>query len=216
MLSTCILAHRGLWQTKKDANSRESLQAALEAGFGIETDLRLTPEGDVVLSHDPISQDYDKLPTMEWLVEMHRSISPSSVLAFNIKSDGLHDFIMDSLSHLSQDQYFLFDMSVPDLLHGLHTGLCQFTRASTYEDPKPFASITSGVWVDCFTEIYPAIHDLAKLHTLFDRLAIVSPELHGRDHLPFWDMLRVSGLPNDSSVMICTDYPRHALSFFSK
>ena len=216
MLSNCILAHRGLWQAKKDANSHEALQAALEAGFGIETDLRVTPKGSVVLSHDPIAQDYEKLPTIEWLLETHRLISPSSVLALNIKSDGLHGLIMDSLSHLSQEQYFLFDMSVPDLLHGLDTGLCQFSRASTYEDPKPFASITSGVWVDCFTDVYPAIHDLIALYADFGRLAIVSPDLHGRDHLAFWDMLRVSGLPNDSSVMICTDYPKQASSFFSK
>lgn len=214
MLSRSILAHRGLWQSKRDANSHQALQAALEAGFGIETDLRLTPSGRVVLSHDPIAQNYDSLPTIEWLLEAHCSISPASVLALNIKSDGLHGFISNLLSHLSPDQYFLFDMSVPDLIQGLGSGLCQFARASIYENPSPFRSITSGVWVDCFTDVYPTLQDLIQLSEEFGRLAVVSPELHGREHSVFWGMLKSSGLLKDSSVIICTDFPRQASSFF--
>jgi len=215
MLPNRILAHRGLWQSKVDANSHQALQAALQAGFGIETDLRVTPRGGVVLSHDPITQNYDQLPTIEWLLEAHRCLSPASVLALNIKSDGLHGFIGDLLSHLSHDQYFLFDMSVPDLIQGLGTGLCQFARASIYEDPRPFQSITSGVWLDCFTDEFPTRQDLFQMSEQFGRLAIVSPELHGRDHSAFWGMLKSSGLLKDSSVLICTDFPRQASSFFS-
>ena len=46
-----ILAHRGVWGSKEEQNSRSAIKHALAGGFGIETDIR-DHDGQVVLSHD--------------------------------------------------------------------------------------------------------------------------------------------------------------------
>lgn len=46
-----IFAHRGILQDYPE-NSKIALEKALEAGFGIETDLRLTKDNDFIIIHD--------------------------------------------------------------------------------------------------------------------------------------------------------------------
>ena len=46
-----ILAHRGVWRISEERNSMSSIRAALDAGFGIETDVR-DYKGNLVISHD--------------------------------------------------------------------------------------------------------------------------------------------------------------------
>jgi glycerophosphoryl diester phosphodiesterase len=210
-----IIAHRGLWDAKTASNSQSALKNALQAGYGVETDLRLSPDGQIIISHDPITCDCKDWPTLQWLLELHHILSSTSVLALNIKSDGLHPFIRQEISMFDESLYFLFDMSVPDLLSGTKHGLRQFARASCYEDPLPFLSTTSGVWVDCFTDSYPTENDLHAIATQFNEIAIVSPELHKRDHLPFWSMIKTVYWPQNTKLMLCTDYPDQASSFFS-
>ena len=45
-------AHRGLWDGEKPENSLAAFAAAVERGYGIETDVRLTKDGIPVLFHD--------------------------------------------------------------------------------------------------------------------------------------------------------------------
>ncbi len=45
-------AHRGLWDADKPENSLPAFRAAKQAGFGIETDIRMTRDGELVLLHD--------------------------------------------------------------------------------------------------------------------------------------------------------------------
>ena len=45
-------AHRGLWDEKRPENSMSAFSAAVERGYGIETDVRLTKDGEAVLFHD--------------------------------------------------------------------------------------------------------------------------------------------------------------------
>ena len=45
-------AHRGLWNTSLPENSLPAFHAAAEGGFGIETDVRMTKDGELVLFHD--------------------------------------------------------------------------------------------------------------------------------------------------------------------
>ena len=53
-----LIAHRGIWQEKKDANSKEALQKALESPhyIGVECDVRETKDGKFIIYHDPIYQ----------------------------------------------------------------------------------------------------------------------------------------------------------------
>lgn len=45
-------AHRGLWDQQRPENSLAAFEAAAEAGFGIELDVRLTGDGQLVIHHD--------------------------------------------------------------------------------------------------------------------------------------------------------------------
>ena len=45
-------AHRGLWNEERPENSMSAFAAAVDAGYGIETDVRLTKDGVPVLFHD--------------------------------------------------------------------------------------------------------------------------------------------------------------------
>ncbi len=45
-------AHRGLWDAERPENSLSAFSAAVEAGFGIETDVRLTKDGIPIVFHD--------------------------------------------------------------------------------------------------------------------------------------------------------------------
>ena len=45
-------AHRGLWDASIPENSLPAFRAAAEGGFGIETDVRMTRDGELVLFHD--------------------------------------------------------------------------------------------------------------------------------------------------------------------
>ncbi len=45
-------AHRGLWSTERPENSLQAFSAAVESGFGIETDVRLTRDGIPIVFHD--------------------------------------------------------------------------------------------------------------------------------------------------------------------
>ena len=45
-------AHRGLWNEKLPENSLPAFAAAVEKGYGIETDVQLTSDGQLILFHD--------------------------------------------------------------------------------------------------------------------------------------------------------------------
>lgn len=48
----CSYAHRGLWDEQKPENSLAAFRAAAEAGFGIELDVQLSADGEVMVFHD--------------------------------------------------------------------------------------------------------------------------------------------------------------------
>ena len=45
-------AHRGLWNLRRPENSLSAFRVAVEAGFGIELDVHLTADGQLVVYHD--------------------------------------------------------------------------------------------------------------------------------------------------------------------
>ena len=48
----CSYAHRGLWNAERPENSLAAFRAAAEAGFGIELDVQLSKDGEVMVFHD--------------------------------------------------------------------------------------------------------------------------------------------------------------------
>tara|TARA_Y100001978_G_scaffold118668_1_gene105791 strand:- start:2480 stop:3127 length:648 start_codon:yes stop_codon:yes gene_type:complete len=209
----CILAHRGLWREPSEKNSKLALFKALENGFGIETDIRYDKDIGLVISHDILNSSFNYLPFEELLIE-YKKQKINSKLAINIKSDGLHKVLKEILENYSINQYFIFDMSIPDLISGVKYKLNQYARYSDYEDPYPYSEFTNGVWIDKFNSTIPNKSEITFLYRKWSSLVFVSPELHGREHLNYWEFIKIFLKKSKENIMICTDFPSEAYEFF--
>ena len=207
-----ILAHKGIWRSKEEQNTISACRVALASGFGLQVDIR-DHVGGLVVAHDVDdagSYPFRKLCT---LLQQH----PDATLALNIQSGGLQDLLCEALAHHGISNYFLFDMAVPDLLASLRSGLRCFTRQSELETTPILYPQSHGVWVDMFEQDWLTSNDI-RMHIKHAKdVAIVSPELHGRDQLPFWQYLKdhwASLNDTGSKCYLCTAYPEQAREFF--
>ncbi|MET0746739.1 MAG: hypothetical protein ABWY49_00980 [Rhizobium sp.] len=207
-----ILAHRGSWNAGIGKNSREALSRALLAGFGLETDLR-DCNGALVISHDPPMQSDDIIP-FEWLLDFYVSNACTGVLALNVKADGLASMTAEALRRHGVTRYFVFDMSIPDMLAYLRAGMPTYSRVSEYEPQPALEAETAGIWLDNFTGAFAQVDTAAKLAADGKPVAVVSPELHKRPHEALWTSLRDRAGLDMSSLLLCTDFPDEAALFF--
>jgi glycerophosphoryl diester phosphodiesterase len=203
-----ILAHRGWWTAPEEKNTYSAFKRALQAGYGLELDLR-DQAGEIVVCHDPPVGS--TLP-FSALLALYDETGRPGPLALNVKSDGLQPILQTMLAPLRPQDFFLFDMSIPDTLGYLRRGLRVFTRQSEYEPEIAFASQAAGVWLDVFESEWFG-PDLVRDHLSCGRqVALVSPELHRRPHRDAWTNWRE--LPRDD-VMLCTDFPQEAEDFYN-
>jgi len=209
-----ILAHRGLWEKISEKNTKSALFNALENGFGIETDLRFDKSMGLVISHDILNKS-NKYLSFEELLIFYKSKKIKSKLAINIKSDGLHSELKKLLNLYNINEYFLFDMSIPDLISGVKYNLNQFIRFSCYEDPYPYADITNGVWIDIYNSKSASKSEIINLNKKWSSVVFVSPELHGQNHLEYWNFIKSFYKNSKINNMLCTDLPNEAYSFFN-
>lgn len=206
-----ILSHRGQWTKIDEKNTIDSFNRSFSNGFGTETDFR-DRSGELVISHDP--PNAQALGADEFFACL-ASHSSDLALAINIKADGLQTLLAEYLSKFRITNYFLFDMSVPDAIASLRRGLRVFTRHSDVETVPVLYDSSAGVWMDSFNDhswITPT-----AIHAHIDRgkeVCLVSPELHGRDYSDFWSMIRTNLLHQNSSLMLCTDFPEKAEDYF--
>lgn len=205
-----ILSHRGLWHRAEEKNTLAAFGRSLTAGFGLETDVR-DHLGTIVVSHDPASSSS---PAFEALLGEHQRIGPDLPLALNIKADGLQSMLKAALERFGTRRYFVFDMSVPDTLGYLNLGLRAFTRQSEYETSPPLYDRAEGVWIDGFHSDWVTEDTVAGHLGRRKRVCLVSPELHGRAHLPFWHRLRAMPMVASDDLMLCTDFPEAARELF--
>tara|TARA_Y100000589_G_C26931905_1_gene538679 strand:+ start:125 stop:775 length:651 start_codon:yes stop_codon:yes gene_type:complete len=210
-----ILAHRGYWNKEIPKNSRTAFLKAFSLGYGIETDLR-DFNGDIVISHDPPKLSEEELLNLDDFLDLFKKENSKNTLALNIKSDGIKKYIMQSIYSKGIENYFLFDMSIPDMMDYLHSELNVYARKSQFEDPSLFKNLVKGIWVDSFSEDYYGSLDLDSLFEEWENLAIVSPELHSFNIGKFWEKLKntINKHPN-RNVYLCTDYPNQASLFFN-
>lgn len=209
-----IIAHRGLWKKPDQKNSISAIEAAFEEGFGIETDIR-DLNGDLVISHDIPNKGPDNV-LLEDLLDLHSLMSSDLMLALNIKSDGLCEVLKNRLKNRTKN-YFVFDMSVPDTLPYKDEGLNFFTRQSEYEPEPVLYHEACGVWLDEFVSPWITNDVITKHHQGGKRVAIVSPELHGRTYENEWEKYKsiISHNP-ELNILLCTDYPLQARSYFEQ
>lgn len=114
-------AHRGLWDESKPENSMAAFSAAVERGYGIETDVRLTKDGVPVLFHDDtlkrvcgdprrvidctyeelselrLSGTDEKIPTLAQLIEIAGKKIP---LLIELKGEELSSELCDKIAPL--------------------------------------------------------------------------------------------------------------------
>ena len=206
-----ILAHRGYWKAENEKNSMEALKNALDHGYGFESDVR-DYAGKMVISHniaDGSSPDAEQV--FAWLQEA----GDTYCFAINIKADGLKEILKEYLERYQLKNYFLFDMSVPQMVEFKEAGLRFFTRQSELEKYPVMYEEAAGVWVDGFWSTEWITEDLLKGHLSKGKeVCIVSADLHGnRNYRTFWQRLKSYDL-NWDKVLLCTDYPDEAREFF--
>ena len=210
-----IIAHRGLHSQAILPNSPDALINACSLGFGIETDLR-DFSGRLVVSHDPADSF---APDAETLLRTLAPHNAGCCLALNIKSDGLKPIISQCLARTGITNYFLFDMSIPQMKIYADSGLVYFTGHSDIQPQPVLYENASGIWADCFySENWITREVIAGHISCGKKICFVSPELHGRkNYRDFWSRLRDYDSDYDSgSLMICTDYPQDAQEFFTE
>jgi hypothetical protein len=106
-------------------------------------------------------------------------------------------------------------MSLPDALGYLQRGVPTFTRQSEYESSPAFYDKAVGVWLDSFDDEWVTPSTIEARISAGKAVAIVSPELHGRDHEPAWHRWRAILRGGASwTLMLCTDLPEEARSYF--
>jgi hypothetical protein len=214
MKRSSILAHRGFHLTESEKNSELALIRALEYGFGLETDIR-DLNGRLVISHDPPTER-SNLQELRWLFEQISARGSDGRIALNIKADGLENATSKLIQSCNFDynQLYVFDMSVPDSISYLSSQIPFYVRISEYEEKPAFMDNVYGVWVDDFTGRFPQVARANDFLSKGIRVAIVSPELHHRDHRPLWEKITRSGIYQNPLFELCTDLPCEAANQF--
>jgi hypothetical protein len=209
-----IIAHRGFWKNIEEMNSKNAFSRAIKNNYGIETDVR-DYLGEVVISHD-IPNGRNIITFDEFICNYLSDCSYYSVnttLAINIKSDGLQDKIYNILKKYRINNYFLFDMSIPDSFGYLKLNLNVYYRISEYEIISNSVDNIQGVWLDQFQDNWYKPITIQKILEKWGSVCIVSPELHHRQYNECWSI--VNNLQNKENIMLCTDFPDKAKEFFN-
>lgn len=205
-----IISHRGYWKNPLEKNTLMAIANSFELGIGTETDFR-DRGGKLVVSHDLAT--HDSVDAAEVIEAFAIADQPGS-LAINIKADGLQSLLSSLLGRFSVKNYFLFDMSIPDAIQSLRSGLNCFCRQSEFEVTPNLYNESVGVWLDSFG---PQWFDekVVSGHLLAGKkVCLVSPELHGRSPEALWDQLEVWSCRTDENLFLCTDRVDSAISKF--
>jgi hypothetical protein len=193
-----------------EKNSSKAFIRSFNLGFGTETDVR-DRMGDLVISHDPPIGGEMLLADF---LNLAKETMP--LLALNIKADGLAKSLKMELDRVRYSNYFVFDMSGPEYLVFKKVGLRTFARVSEHEHMDVTIPVPSGIWLDAFTHDSWRLDWLRSNDALKLAIGLVSPELHGRNHLPFWEELRNADFHLNENIILCTDLPEAARDFFGR
>jgi len=212
-----IFSHRGNLDGPMPAqeNTPAACKAALEKGYGLETDIRFAAGWGFYISHDEAS------PTEENDARVHAALwrqNPSSTIALNIKEPGQEKDLIEFLAtERLLEQVFLFDMELIEPVPGETAGLFRrlspevalAARVSDRGEPLERAlgiSAASVIWLDEFEDLWATSSDIQRMKQAGKTVYAISPELHGFD---MWDTVTRWRLFAEWGVDgICTDWPR--------
>jgi glycerophosphoryl diester phosphodiesterase len=220
-----ILAHRANLAGPHSVaeNSVTACAGALEAGFGLETDLRRDAAGKYYISHDPQPRTAEN--SLEAYTKLFAS-HPAAELAINVKELGYEPALaalMNSGGLGPRAFYFDFELLEPGspgaaqrkikaLPDGARVRLA--SRLSDRGEPIPqcLAIPAEIVWADEFDSLWLGAGDVRRVHEAGRVFYAISPELHGFDAAARkrrWAEFRDWGVDG-----ICTDFPLEAREFF--
>ena len=207
-----IISHRGYWKSSVEKNTKTAFERSFSLGFGTETDIR-DFDGELVISHDVA--DRKCMSFKDFIFLYKESINGTGTLALNVKADGLQEKAKVILENAGVENYFFFDMSIPDMLGYLNKNLNTFARYSEYEGFNALIHRVDGVWLDGFAYDLVEENLIAFILSLNKKVCIVSPELHKREHLPMWAKLKSYGVTKKTeNIILCTDLPEEAKEYF--
>ena len=195
-----FLAHRGHWRERAEMNTAGAFRRAFAGGFGLETDVR-DQGAALVVSHDPPTAG---APRLDRLLDP-AGVPPGTPLAINVKADGLAPLFAPWLGRCGELDVFFFDMSAPERRR--YAGLPCFSRQSDMEPEPVLLADAQGIWLDAFAADWWSLGVVEAHLRASRRVAIVSPELHGRDPAARWRMLRDAPWKSSDDVLLCTDHP---------
>ncbi|WP_334120257.1 hypothetical protein [Limnobacter sp.] len=204
-----ILAHRGKWKSNEEKNSITSLLNSFKFGMGVETDVR-DCNGRIVISHDP---PRDLISTsLDELLENMSTEDKNFFIALNIKSDGIQRSLLTLLNNHKINNFFVFDMAIPDMLEYRKLNIPYATRLSEYENPNDLTEDADWIWLDSFQKDWFDRNFLIAWLNKDKKIAVVSPELHGRSHTPVWEILKE--FHNHPNLYLCTDLIEESERYF--
>lgn len=207
-----IISHRGYWQSSEEKNTEIAFERSFSLGFGTETDIR-DFNGQLVISHD--IPDASCIGFREFLNIYKREIIGTGTLALNVKADGLQKKAKELLREAGIENYFFFDMSIPDMLAYLNLKLNTFVRYSEYEGFNSLIHRVDGVWLDGFEQDFIREDLIEFIISLNKKVCIVSPELHNREYISVWERLKhIKIIDQTNNIILCTDFPEKAKDFF--
>ena len=204
-----IISHRGYWKVfEKESNKKVAFKRSFELGLGTETDIR-DYGGRIMISHDmPNGSEM----SLEELLEIMDG--RNLLLALNIKADGMSEQISDILRRYNHTNYFVFDMSLPEMYYEANnTDLFIYTGCSDINRKPPLIDRAVGIWLDAFEGVW---YDAKVIDEFLDdgkKVCVVSEDLHSRSNDKQWEMLRKK-YSDDDRVILCTNYPEDALDYF--
>ncbi len=202
-LRSRIYCHRGFWERKEDQNTASAIVAAVERGMAIETDIR-DLNGKLVISHDVTYSPNNGI------LELLKLNSPT---ALNIKSDGLLNLDFHTVQQLLRSENsFAFDGSIPEMLNFRRANLPHALRISEYEQELPWE--TPYIWLDAFNSDWWIEGELLNEFSEKHFVVVVSPELHGRQHLQVWEKVFEQISIGNPNLGVCTDFPDEFLEAF--
>ena len=207
-----ILAHRGIWQQQEEKNTKKALISAFQMNFGIETDIR-DYKGELVVSHDIAT---DSSIALEELFQIYKELDSGQTLALNVKADGLGPLVKELLEKYQITNYFLFDMSVPEMVSYRVRNLNYYSRFSDIEKNPVLYENAIGIWYDSFFD--ESVINMKQIERFLDdgkRVCLVSAELHGREYEVLWREIR-EHQSISNQILLCTDYPEYARRFFNE
>jgi len=140
--------------------------------YGVEIDIR-TNNSHLILNHDP----FKKGTNFEDFLKNYKH----KFLVANIKEEGIELKVLNKLKKMKIENYFLLDVTVPQLTKIINKEKKIAFRISKYENIKgalKFSKILKWVWVDTFNGKLPiSLNQIRILKQKKFKICLVSPEL---------------------------------------